>query len=128
MTSASPRPDVSIVIVSFNTLNVLRECLQSIERESDGLDVEIWVVDNNSSDGSPEMIEQEFLRAHHVADRDERKFDPVGAARDGVERRRDRGALATAEDIRAHDEEAVRVDGLAGADEIVPPAGLLVVR
>jgi GT2 family glycosyltransferase len=60
MTSASPQPDVSIVIVSFNTLNVLRECLQSIERESDGLNVEIWVVDNNSSDGSPEMIDREF--------------------------------------------------------------------
>jgi GT2 family glycosyltransferase len=61
MTSASSHlPDVSIVIVSFNTRNVLRECLESIERESDELSVEIWVVDNNSSDGSPEMIEQEF--------------------------------------------------------------------
>jgi GT2 family glycosyltransferase len=52
--------DISIVIVSFNTRNVLRECLQSIERESAGLHVEILVVDNNSSDGSAEMVEQEF--------------------------------------------------------------------
>jgi GT2 family glycosyltransferase len=51
--------DVSIVIVSFNTREVLRECLQSVERES-GLRVEILVVDNNSSDGSPEMIERDF--------------------------------------------------------------------
>jgi len=54
--------DVSIVIVSFNTRNVLRECLQSIERESGGLRVEILVVDNHSSDGSPEMIESDFPR------------------------------------------------------------------
>jgi GT2 family glycosyltransferase len=67
MTSvASPSPDVSIVIVSFNTRNVLRECLQSIERESAGLSVETWVVDNHSSDGSPEMIEQEFPHVHLV--------------------------------------------------------------
>lgn len=58
--------DVSIVIVSFNTCRVLRECLQSIEREAGGLEVEIWVVDNNSADGSPEMIEQEFPYVHLV--------------------------------------------------------------
>jgi GT2 family glycosyltransferase len=58
--SPSSRPDVSILIVSFNTRGVLRECLESIERESPGLTVEVSIVDNHSSDGSPEMIEQEF--------------------------------------------------------------------
>jgi GT2 family glycosyltransferase len=52
--------DISLVIVSFNTRDVLRECLQSVERESAGLRVEVLVVDNHSSDGSPEMIEREF--------------------------------------------------------------------
>ena len=33
--------DVSIVIVSFNTRDVLRECLESVERESAGLRVEV---------------------------------------------------------------------------------------
>jgi GT2 family glycosyltransferase len=58
--SPSLRPDVSILIVSFNTRGVLRECLESIDRESSGLTVEVSIVDNHSSDGSPEMIEQEF--------------------------------------------------------------------
>ncbi|HZD50095.1 MAG TPA: glycosyltransferase family 2 protein [Silvibacterium sp.] len=52
--------DVSFVIVSFNTREVLRECLESVERELAGLRVELLVVDNHSSDGSPEMIEREF--------------------------------------------------------------------
>jgi len=52
--------DVSIVIVSFNTRQVLRECLESVERESAGLKVEVLVVDNHSADGSPEMIKSEF--------------------------------------------------------------------
>jgi GT2 family glycosyltransferase len=54
------RPDVSIVIVSFNTRSVLRECLESVARESSGLEVEIVIVDNNSSDGSPAMIAADF--------------------------------------------------------------------
>jgi GT2 family glycosyltransferase len=52
--------DVSLIIVSFNTREVLRESLQSVERERDGLRLEIFVVDNNSRDGSVEMVETEF--------------------------------------------------------------------
>jgi len=52
--------DISVIIVSFNTRDVLRECLQSIDRELCDLRVEILVVDNNSNDGSPEMVESEF--------------------------------------------------------------------
>ncbi len=52
--------DVSIVIVSFNTREVLRDCLRSIERESEGLRVEVLVVDNDSSDGSAQMVREEF--------------------------------------------------------------------
>jgi GT2 family glycosyltransferase len=52
--------DVSIVIVSFNTLVVLRECLASVYREVGALQAQIIVVDNASTDGSPEMVEQEF--------------------------------------------------------------------
>jgi GT2 family glycosyltransferase len=52
--------EASVIIVSFNTKDILRECLESVERESDGLRIETLVVDNHSSDGSPEMVEKEF--------------------------------------------------------------------
>jgi GT2 family glycosyltransferase len=58
--------DASIVIVSYNTREMLRECLQSIERESDGLLIEVLIVDNNSTDGSPEMVEAEFPRVRMI--------------------------------------------------------------
>ena len=48
---------ISLVILSWNTKNLLRDCLKSINLK----DVfEIIVVDNNSSDGSWEMVEKEF--------------------------------------------------------------------
>jgi GT2 family glycosyltransferase len=52
--------DLSVVIVSFNTLGVLRECLHSVYRELGPLHAQVIVVDNASTDGSPEAIEQEF--------------------------------------------------------------------
>jgi GT2 family glycosyltransferase len=58
--STSFRFDVSIVIVSFNTRNVLRQCLLSVFREVGQLAVQVIVIDNASSDGSADMVEQEF--------------------------------------------------------------------
>ena len=54
------KPDVSIVIVSFNTRDLLRECLNSLLAECAGISHEIFVVDNISRDGSADMVEQEF--------------------------------------------------------------------
>ena len=52
--------DVSVIIVSFNTRTMLRESLESVDREVGALRVEVFVVDNGSADGSPEMVEKEF--------------------------------------------------------------------
>ncbi len=53
-------PDVSVIIVSFNTREVMRQCLTSVLEDAAGLNAEILVVDNASTDGSPGMIEQDF--------------------------------------------------------------------
>jgi GT2 family glycosyltransferase len=56
--------EVSVIIVSFNTRDLLRESLQSVLAECDrlphGKAAEILVVDNASADGSPEMVDTEF--------------------------------------------------------------------
>jgi hypothetical protein len=53
-------PQVSIVIVSFNTRDLLRECLQSLYERTPDIAKEIFVVDNCSRDGSADMVRQEF--------------------------------------------------------------------
>jgi hypothetical protein len=52
--------DVSIIIVSFNTKALIKECLLTIYSNTSGLHYEIIVVDNNSEDGSRDMIQNEF--------------------------------------------------------------------
>lgn len=53
-------PELAIVIVSYNTIDILRECLQAALRHSRTLRTEIIVVDNASRDGSAEMVRREF--------------------------------------------------------------------
>jgi len=49
---------LSIIIVSWNVKELLEKCLLSIERHKGDLDLEVIVVDNNSSDGTKEMLKQ----------------------------------------------------------------------
>jgi len=51
-----PAPDLSIVIVSYNTRDLLDRCLDAIPAAASGLAVEVIVVDNGSSDGTLERI------------------------------------------------------------------------
>ena len=59
-------PDLSVIIVSYNTRDLLRNCLRSL-RASSGLSLEIIVVDNASSDGSAAMVRDEFPEARLLA-------------------------------------------------------------
>ncbi len=51
--------DLSIIIVNFNTCEILRDCLANLSQISPK-EAEIIVVDNNSSDGAPDMVEKDF--------------------------------------------------------------------
>jgi hypothetical protein len=51
---------ISVIIVSWNTRELLRGCLNSIQASGGSLIQEIIVVDNASTDGSPEMVVKEF--------------------------------------------------------------------
>jgi GT2 family glycosyltransferase len=53
-------PDVSVLIVSYNTRDILRQCLETVRAETGSLQVETIVIDNASRDGSPEMVVAEF--------------------------------------------------------------------
>ena len=56
-------PDVSVVVVSYNTIDLLRDCLQILKREAGDITYETLVVDNASRDGSADMVQQEFPRS-----------------------------------------------------------------
>ena len=54
------RCDVSIIIVSFNTIQLTRQCLKSIYTQTKDVSFEVIVSDNGSTDGSIQMIRKDF--------------------------------------------------------------------
>ena len=66
--------DVSIVIVSWNTVDILRGCLVSIFAEAISEAFEVIVVDNASRDTSVAMVRTEFPRVTLIANTENRGF------------------------------------------------------
>jgi len=53
-------PDLAVIIVSFNSAGYLSACLESVYGHAGEAELDVVVVDNGSSDGSPELVETEF--------------------------------------------------------------------
>lgn len=52
--------DVSVIIVNYNTKQITLNCLESIFEHTKGIEFEVILVDNASSDGSVEAIEEYY--------------------------------------------------------------------
>ena len=58
---------LSIVIVSYNVRYHLEQCLHSVQRALLGIDAEVWVVDNASTDGSVEYLQPRFPEVKFIS-------------------------------------------------------------
>ncbi len=59
-------PDLSVVILTCNAKGLLETCLRSIEEHTHRSKLEIFVVDNGSTDGTGEMVKEQFPRVIHI--------------------------------------------------------------
>jgi len=66
--------DISIIIVSWNVKDILRENLESVFASSQNINFEVFVVDNNSSDNVVEMVKKEFPQVILIANKENLGF------------------------------------------------------
>lgn len=66
--------DLSVVIVNYNVQYFLDQCLKSVLRSGKDLQMEVFVVDNNSVDGSQEMIREKYPQVHLTANQENAGF------------------------------------------------------
>lgn len=60
-------PLISVIIVNWNTRNLLPLCLETLRTAAVNLDYDVWVVDNASSDGSVDMLRTHYPQVHVIA-------------------------------------------------------------
>ncbi len=61
--------DIAVIIVSWNVRNYLADCLRSVfaDFHASRLTGEVWVIDNQSTDGTVEMVQNLFPHVHLIA-------------------------------------------------------------
>jgi hypothetical protein len=60
-------PKLTVIIVSYNTREILRNCLESLFAAAHGISKQVLVVDNASRDGSAAMVQQDFPAVQLIA-------------------------------------------------------------
>lgn len=70
----SDKINVSVIIVNWNTKDLLKNCLNSIYQTINLLTFEIIVVDNASTDGSMEMLERDFPQVIRICNQENKGF------------------------------------------------------
>ena len=66
--------DLSIIIVSWNSKEDLRNCLKSIDQSEKNFKFEVFIVDNASWDGTPQMIKKEFPKVKLIVNEQNNGF------------------------------------------------------
>ena len=66
--------DVSIIIVNWNTCDILSDCLVSVYEQTESVEFEVIVIDNHSTDGSVEMIKNKFPQVRLIENPANRGF------------------------------------------------------
>lgn len=61
---------LTIVIVNYNVKYFLKQCLDSVFKATQNIDAEVFVVDNNSNDGSVEMVINDFPEVNFIHNKD----------------------------------------------------------
>ncbi len=82
---------ISIVIISWNMRNLLQTCLQSIYRYTQGINFEIILIDNNSVDGTYEMVMEKFSDIKIIRNKENKGVAP--ARKQGMHRTKGRYVL-----------------------------------
>lgn len=61
---------LSVIIVNYNVKYFLEQALLAAQKACAGMEADIWVVDNNSSDGSMELVESRFPEVQRIANKE----------------------------------------------------------
>ncbi len=111
--------DISVIIVNWNTRDLLLNCIRSVYETVQPLTFEIWVVDNGSTDGSQAAVKSAYPQVHLIENATNRGF--AAANNQALKKMTGRYALLLNSDATLTDGAA---DHLLKFMESTPAAGM----
>ena len=61
---------LSVIIVNYNVKHFLEQCLHSVYKAAKGIETEVFVVDNNSVDGSAQLVREKFPNLYFIENKE----------------------------------------------------------
>jgi N-acetylglucosaminyl-diphospho-decaprenol L-rhamnosyltransferase len=119
MNGVTDRADVGIIIVNWNTRDLLRRCLESV-LASEGVSASVCVVDNASHDRSAEMVAEEFPQVQLISN--DRNLGYPAANNQGLKLL---GFERSSDETLSNPETMPRYALLLNADTEMPPDALV---
>jgi len=113
--------DLSIILVNYNTGELLRDCLESLYANKPGVQCEVIVSDNGSTDGSLEMLAEEYPQVRVIANGDNLGF--AAANNKAINQCRGKYILLLNSDTLVIDRDSF--DNMANYMEAHPDTGVL---
>jgi len=97
-----------VIVISFNGMEFIEDCLASVQKSLDEVvDSEILVIDNGSTDGTVELIENRYPNIQLIKNRDNLGF--ARAVNQGFEKARGEYVLILNQDTRIQDNAIVKL-------------------
>ncbi len=114
---------LSVVIVNYNVRYFLEQCLHSVFKSGKNIDMEVFVVDNHSVDGSADMVREKFPMVQLIVNQENAGFSK--ANNQAIKKARGRYILLLNPDTVVEDDTLPAVTGFM---ESHPDAGALGVK
>ena len=114
---------LSVIIVNYNVKYFLEQCLHSVRKAVRNVDSEVFVVDNNSVDGSVEMVREKFPEVKLIANKENTGFSK--ANNQAIEQSKGEYVLLLNPDTLVEDDTFTKVVGFMDSH---PDAGGLGVK
>ncbi|HDL03086.1 MAG TPA: glycosyltransferase [candidate division Zixibacteria bacterium] len=113
---------ISVIVISFNGMEFIEDCLASVQKSLDEVvDSEILVIDNGSTDGIVELIENRYPNIQLIKNRDNLGF--ARAVNQGFEKARGEYVLILNQDTRIQDNAIVKLADRIRTDSRVGTIG-----
>jgi GT2 family glycosyltransferase len=92
--------DLSVIIINWNTRDLLHKCIEAVKTNTQDLSLQIIVVDNHSSDGSTEIVEKNFPDVFLIKNKKNKGYGK--AANQGLKAARGKYVLILNSDVKAN--------------------------